>query len=87
MADKCDFCDAEHGTTHMTYVGHGHAVETSEDGSEIKSYSLSFLPDGIRFRLVRVASLAHAFKKNPIQTCEQCEKIVWAVLKELKKDA
>jgi hypothetical protein len=84
-SEVCNFCGARHSDTHITAIGSANPTTVENLQADNATYSISFQPDSMQFTLVKVASLAHAFKNNPIQACQTCEKIVWAVVKELQK--
>jgi hypothetical protein len=87
MSEKltCTFCGATDGSTHVTAVGESAPGVQEELENGRHNYSINFTPSSLRFELIKVTSLAHAFKNNPIAACENCEKVVWATVKEMKK--
>jgi hypothetical protein len=79
----CDFCGAIDRTTQITARGEATLTDDAVQEGKLVNYELNFIPSSLTFELVKINSLAHAFKQQPVNTCTRCEKIVWVVVGEL----
>ncbi len=79
----CTFCGAENNTTKITAVGAGTALETDEQ-NQPEHYGINFMPQSFTFERVKVAAVP-GIKSEPVQACQTCTKILYTVVKELKK--